>query len=367
MIPAITSMKNAFDLTGKNAVITGGNRGLGLGIALAMAQSGANVAILCRDSKKAAEALEQLKEYGGKYAAFDCDVTDLKSVRAAAETVSAQFGETDILVNNAGVSCVNELLDMDEELTDWYNVVNTDLNGTVHMTYEFGKKMRDAKNAEIKCAGVQGVLCEFAAELANRFENTYQGISVYLREYKDCICDDVVENEEVELGFGMEPLDEKKFECHRLLRFKLVCLMHESHPWAKYDKIPLSVLPTENFIMVDEQFKTADSFIKKCAEKGVEIHPKLRVGEITAVHRLVREHNGVGLTNQSVADALATPDTVWREFDSDDMYWAIDIFKKKSVKLSKSAQIFWEYVQRKMSMDEREKIAPAVIMEQHFT
>ncbi|MCD8099491.1 MAG: SDR family oxidoreductase [Oscillospiraceae bacterium] len=144
MIPAITSMKNAFDLAGKNAVITGGNRGLGLGIALAMAQSGANVAILCRDSKKAAEALEQLKEYGGKYAAFDCDVTDLKSVRAAAETVSAQFGETDILVNNAGVSCVNELLDMDEELTDWYNVVNTDLNGTVHMTYEFGKKMRDA-------------------------------------------------------------------------------------------------------------------------------------------------------------------------------------------------------------------------------
>ncbi|MCD8099494.1 MAG: LysR family transcriptional regulator [Oscillospiraceae bacterium] len=226
---------------------------------------------------------------------------------------------------------------------------------------------RDAKNAEIKCAGVQGVLCEFAADLINRFENTYQGFSVYLREYKDCICDDVVENEEVELGFGMEPLDEKKFECHRLLRFKLVCLMHESHPWAKYDKIPLAVLPTENFIMVDEQFKTADSFIKKCAEKGVEIHPKLRVGEITAVHRLVREHNGVGLTNQSVADALATPDTVWREFDSDDMYWAIDIFKKKSVKLSKSAQIFWEYVQRKMSMDEREKIAPAVIMEQHFT
>ena len=144
MIPAITSMKNAFDLTGKNAVITGGNRGLGLGIALAMAQCGANVAILCRDKAKADAALEELKQYGGKYANFDCDVTDLKSVRAAAEQVTAQFGPVDILVNNAGVSCVNELLDMDEELTDWYQVVNTDLNGTVHMTYEFGKRMRDA-------------------------------------------------------------------------------------------------------------------------------------------------------------------------------------------------------------------------------
>lgn len=136
MIPPITSMKNAFDLTGKNVVVTGGNRGLGLGIASAMAQCGANVAILCRDKAKAAEALEELKPYGGRYVSFDCDVTDLKIVRAAAETVAAQFGDVDILVNNAGVSCFNELLNMDEELTDWYNVVNTDLNGTVHMTYD---------------------------------------------------------------------------------------------------------------------------------------------------------------------------------------------------------------------------------------
>ncbi len=144
MISPITSMQNAFRLDGKNAVITGGNRGLGLGIALAMAEQGANVAILCRDRQKAAEALEQLKPFGGKYMAFDCNVCDIKSVRAAAAEVAEKFGDVDILVNNAGVSCVSELLDMDEELTDWYNVVNTDLNGTVHMTYEFGKRMRDA-------------------------------------------------------------------------------------------------------------------------------------------------------------------------------------------------------------------------------
>ena len=93
MIAPIQSMKDAFRLDGRNAVITGGNRGLGLGIALAMAQSGANVAILCRDQTKAAEALEQLGPYGGRYMAFDCDVTDLRSVRAAAEKVAAQFGD----------------------------------------------------------------------------------------------------------------------------------------------------------------------------------------------------------------------------------------------------------------------------------
>ena len=144
MIAPIQSMKDAFRLDGKNAVVTGGNRGLGLGIARAMAESGANVAILCRDSAKAAEALETLRPFGGRYMAFNCDVCDLKSVRAAAANVAEDFGDTDILVNNAGVSCLSELLDMDEELTDWYNVVNTDLNGTVHMTYAFGKRMRDA-------------------------------------------------------------------------------------------------------------------------------------------------------------------------------------------------------------------------------
>ena len=137
-------MKNAFDLTGKNAVITGGNRGLGFGIATAMAQVGANIAILCRDGKKAEEALAELSQYGGKYESFSCDVTDLESVRCAVGQVCDSFGHIDILVNNAGVSCVNELLDMDDKLSDWYHVLNTDLNGTVHMTYEVGKRMRDA-------------------------------------------------------------------------------------------------------------------------------------------------------------------------------------------------------------------------------
>ena len=109
-----------------------------------MAEVGANIAILCRDRAKAAEALTELEQFGGTYRSYDCDVTDIKSCNAAAEAVTADFGSVDILVNNAGTSCFSELLDMDEELSDWYKVLNTDLNGIVHMTYAFGKKMRDA-------------------------------------------------------------------------------------------------------------------------------------------------------------------------------------------------------------------------------
>ncbi len=144
MIQSINSMESAFDLTGKNALITGGNRGLGFGIAVAMAQSGANIAIFCRDSVKAEEALAELKAYGGKYESFSCDITDIKRVRKSVAEGYESFGNFDVLVNNAGISCFNELLNMDENLSDWYNVLNTDLNGTVHMTYEVGKRMRDA-------------------------------------------------------------------------------------------------------------------------------------------------------------------------------------------------------------------------------
>lgn len=145
MIKPITSMKDAFSLEGKTALITGGNRGLGRAMALAMAEQGADIAILCRDAAKAAETLAELKPYGGKYESFSCDVSDLASVRGASGEAWDAFGGIDILVNNAGIGVMGELLDMDEDLSGWFDVLNTNLNGTVRMTYEMGKRMRDAK------------------------------------------------------------------------------------------------------------------------------------------------------------------------------------------------------------------------------
>jgi NAD(P)-dependent dehydrogenase (short-subunit alcohol dehydrogenase family) len=144
MIEAINSMKGAFDLTGKNAIVTGGNGGLGLGISRAMAEAGADIAILCRNIKKAEEAVKTLLPFGGRYEIFACDVSDLGSVRKAVSAVYESFGRIDILVNNAGVATKCPFLDMDEQLGEWYRVLKTNLHGMVHMTYEVGKRMRDA-------------------------------------------------------------------------------------------------------------------------------------------------------------------------------------------------------------------------------
>ncbi|MDR1205357.1 MAG: SDR family oxidoreductase [Peptococcaceae bacterium] len=144
MLEPIKNMNEAFDFKGKNVIVTGGNKGIGFGISTAFAQSGANVAIFCRDIAAAEEAVKELARYGGKYESFSCDVTSPASIREAVSKMCGSFGQIDVLVNNAGVACGGAFLDMDEDLGEWYRVFATDLNGVAHMTYEVGKRMRDA-------------------------------------------------------------------------------------------------------------------------------------------------------------------------------------------------------------------------------
>ena len=141
----IKSMDGAFCLQGKNAIVTGGNRGIGLGIAEAFAQQGANVAILCRDEKKANEVVDRFsKEYDGKFAFYRTDVTDKDNCKASVNSVASDFGGIDILVNNSGIGVSGRLLDMDESLADWDRCLDVDLYGGLRMTYFAAKHMVSA-------------------------------------------------------------------------------------------------------------------------------------------------------------------------------------------------------------------------------
>ena len=144
MIPFINSLKGAFDLTGKTAIVTGGNGGIGLGIAKALAESGANIAILCRNMDKAKKALEELSKYNGRYKAFSCDVLDMKSVIAAVDAAYKEFGDIGILVNNSGVASGGKFLDINPDFSELDTVIGTDLTGMAHVTYAVGNRMRSA-------------------------------------------------------------------------------------------------------------------------------------------------------------------------------------------------------------------------------
>ena len=95
---------NPFDLTGRAALVTGGNGGIGLGMAKGLAQAGAAVAIAGRDPKKNSSAVEELKRAGGKALSVQADLKDEKSCRGMVEEAAAKLGRLDILVNNAGMN-----------------------------------------------------------------------------------------------------------------------------------------------------------------------------------------------------------------------------------------------------------------------
>ncbi len=121
-----------FDLTGKVALITGGNSGIGLGLATAVAQAGADIAIWGTNAKKNDAAKAALAGTGRKVVALQCDVGDEKAVDAAMnETVSA-LGRVDGCFANAGVSGRSTASFMEMTSEEWHRVLKVNLDGAFY-------------------------------------------------------------------------------------------------------------------------------------------------------------------------------------------------------------------------------------------
>ncbi len=116
---------NLFDLKGKVAVVTGGNGGIGLGMAQGIASLGATIVIAGRNEAKAADALKTLHAMGAEASFIVADVTKKAECVALIASAAAQYGRVDILVNNAGTSVRKPPQDLTEE--EWHHVLDTNL------------------------------------------------------------------------------------------------------------------------------------------------------------------------------------------------------------------------------------------------
>ncbi|MGH7266342.1 MAG: SDR family NAD(P)-dependent oxidoreductase [Candidatus Rokuibacteriota bacterium] len=114
-----------FDLTGRVAVVTGGNGGIGLGMARGLAQAGAAVLVAGRDEAKSAAAVKELEAQGAKAAATTVDVRREASCRAMIQTAVDRFGRLDILVNNAGTNIRRQ--PQEYSLEEYQTVLETNL------------------------------------------------------------------------------------------------------------------------------------------------------------------------------------------------------------------------------------------------
>jgi 2-dehydro-3-deoxy-D-gluconate 5-dehydrogenase len=141
-------LNSLFDLTNRVAVVTGGNGGIGRGIALGLAEAGAAVAILGRNEEKNRRVLSELKAIGVPSIAVRVDVTNRPSLEPAMNKIESELGGVNILVNNAGnVSLSGGVLQ--EKPEDWDKVIETQLNAVFLLSKLAARSMLGRKSGKI--------------------------------------------------------------------------------------------------------------------------------------------------------------------------------------------------------------------------
>jgi len=149
---------NLFDLTGKNAFVTGASRGIGRSIAVGLAAAGADVALVARGEDGLAATAADITALGRKGFVIPADVTSQQAVADAAATAIDQLGYVDIVVNNAGGS--NFMVGFrDLRLTGWEKLMRLNLDSAVYVCHAFaGHLLERRQGSVINVASVAGVM-----------------------------------------------------------------------------------------------------------------------------------------------------------------------------------------------------------------
>lgn len=162
-----------FNLTGKVAIVTGGNGGIGLGMARGLASAGARVVVSGRDRDKSAAAVTELNALGGAEAlAIAADVTDPRAVEELVRACLARCGRLDILVNNAGINIRKQPQEL--SLAEWRQVIDTNLTGAFLCSHAAYPALREAGGGKV--INVGSLMSIFGASFAPAYAASKGGI-----------------------------------------------------------------------------------------------------------------------------------------------------------------------------------------------
>jgi 2-deoxy-D-gluconate 3-dehydrogenase len=161
-----------FDLKGRVAVVTGGNGGIGLGMAKGLAGAGARVAIAARNADKSRAAVEEIHRLGAEAVAIGVDVADEASVEAAVRAVVDRLGRLDVLVNNAGINIRKQ--PQDYTLAEWRSVLDTNLTSAFLCSRAAYPIMKAAGGGKI--INIGSMMSIFGASFAAAYSASKGGI-----------------------------------------------------------------------------------------------------------------------------------------------------------------------------------------------
>ena len=166
-----------FDLGGKVAIVTGGNGGIGLGMARGLAAAGAAVAIVGRNEAKSQAAVVELAQAGAKAISVVTDVTDKDAVAAMIAQVTRELGRVDILVNNAGINIRKPPHALD--IAEWNSVMSTNLTSAFLCSQAVYPAMKAAGGGKI--INIGSMMSIFGASFAPAYAASKGGIVQFTR------------------------------------------------------------------------------------------------------------------------------------------------------------------------------------------
>jgi len=161
-----------FDLTGRVALVTGGNGGIGLGMARGMAKAGASIVIAARNQEKSAKAADELRALGGRVEIVAVDVASEQSVKDMVKAALDHFGRVDCLVANAGVNDRKPPQDYTAE--EWKWILETNLSGPFYCAQSVYPAMKAQGGGKIVTIGSMASI--FGLPFAAAYASTKGGI-----------------------------------------------------------------------------------------------------------------------------------------------------------------------------------------------
>jgi 2-deoxy-D-gluconate 3-dehydrogenase len=165
-------MTKLFDLNGRVALVTGGNAGIGLGIATGLAQAGAVIAIAGRRNERNSDACRVIEAFNGRAAAIKADVSNEASCRSMIAQTMERFGRIDILVNNAGIAIRKP--PENYTLAEWHKVIDTNLTGAFACSHAAYPHMKRSGGGKI--INIGSMLSIFATSFAVAYAASKGGI-----------------------------------------------------------------------------------------------------------------------------------------------------------------------------------------------
>jgi 2-dehydro-3-deoxy-D-gluconate 5-dehydrogenase len=166
-----------FALTGKVAIVTGGNGGIGLGMAHGLADAGADIAVVARNEEKSKAAVADLQARGVRAISVATDVTDKAAVGRMVERVENELGRIDILVNNAGINIRKPPQAL--ELEEWDSVIRTNLTSAFLCSQAVYPAMKAAGGGKI--INIGSMMSIFGASFAPAYAASKGGIVQFTR------------------------------------------------------------------------------------------------------------------------------------------------------------------------------------------